>query len=86
MRDIYDINHSLHDKFLMIGEHMRIEGFDISIREMRNKREALLNWGIVKKGVTKINYFSTSARVIITVEISKKTFQFSNRGKLVLIG
>lgn len=65
---------------------MRIEGFDISIRAMRGKNQVPLNWGIVKKGITQINYFSTSARAIITVEISKKTFQFSNRGKLVLIG
>lgn len=52
MRDIYEVNYALHNKFLMIGEQMRIEGFDISLRSMWARNKTALNWGIVKKGHT----------------------------------
>lgn len=85
MRDILEINKSLCEKLIMIGENISVKGFDLGIKSMTNKQGALVNFGIIKAGVTKINYFSLGARVVILVEISKNSFEFSNTGKLTLM-
>lgn len=86
MRDILEINKSLDQKFITIGENVKVKGFDLSIRNMKNKVGREVNFGVIKAGETNLNYFSVGARVVVTVEISQNSFEFSNTGKLTLMG
>ena len=86
MRDILEIDKSLVSKFVMIGENIKVKGFDLNIHSMKNKEGENVSFGVIKDAETKLNYFSVGARVVVTVEISKNSFEFSNTGKLTLMG
>ena len=86
MRDIYEINKSMHGKFVLFGESLKVKGFDLFFRKMTNAQNIEVKFGVINRDLTEFNYFSLGARVVITIEISKDSFKFSNTGRLILMG
>ena len=85
LRDINEINHGLEGVFIMIGDKMVVNGFDVEVMGLRDGLSQEVPFGIVKVGRTKINFFSLSSKVVLTVQICRESFLYTSDGQLVLM-
>lgn len=78
LRDLKEISKELSHQFVYMKEEIDVNGFDIKIMGLKDLDSSDLRFGLICPEFSKMNFYSLSSKVLITVQICQETFEFSN--------
>lgn len=82
LRDLKEISKELSHQFVYVKEEIDVNGFDIKIMGLKDLGSSDMKFGLICPEFSKINFYSLSSKVLITLQICQETFEFSNTREL----